>query len=63
LPGPADEAPVAEHDSMTQPEELLEIARSIIDSNRYMTLATADETGRAPKSKRVSRSSLISDCR
>jgi nitroimidazol reductase NimA-like FMN-containing flavoprotein (pyridoxamine 5'-phosphate oxidase superfamily) len=27
------------------PEELRTIARSIIDSNRYMTLATADETG------------------
>jgi len=30
---------------MTHPEELRTIARSIIDSNRYMTLATADETG------------------
>jgi nitroimidazol reductase NimA-like FMN-containing flavoprotein (pyridoxamine 5'-phosphate oxidase superfamily) len=30
---------------MTQPEGLETIARSIIDSNRYMTLATADETG------------------
>jgi nitroimidazol reductase NimA-like FMN-containing flavoprotein (pyridoxamine 5'-phosphate oxidase superfamily) len=30
---------------MTQPDELHTIARSIIDSNRYMTLATADETG------------------
>jgi nitroimidazol reductase NimA-like FMN-containing flavoprotein (pyridoxamine 5'-phosphate oxidase superfamily) len=30
---------------MTEPEELLPIARSIIDSNRYMTLATADESG------------------
>ena len=31
---------------MKRPEELLAIARSVIDSNRYMTLATADETGR-----------------
>lgn len=31
---------------MTQLEELVEIASSIIDSNRYMTLATSDETGR-----------------
>lgn len=30
---------------MTQPEELGTIARSIIDANRYMTLATADKTG------------------
>jgi hypothetical protein len=30
---------------MTHSEELRTIARSIIDSNRYMTLATADETG------------------
>jgi nitroimidazol reductase NimA-like FMN-containing flavoprotein (pyridoxamine 5'-phosphate oxidase superfamily) len=30
---------------MTQSEELGTIARSIIDANRYMTLATADETG------------------
>jgi hypothetical protein len=30
---------------MTTPEEVLAIAGSIIDSNRYMTLATADETG------------------
>jgi nitroimidazol reductase NimA-like FMN-containing flavoprotein (pyridoxamine 5'-phosphate oxidase superfamily) len=30
---------------MTHPDELRTIARSIIDSNRYMTLATADETG------------------
>jgi nitroimidazol reductase NimA-like FMN-containing flavoprotein (pyridoxamine 5'-phosphate oxidase superfamily) len=30
---------------MAQPDELRRIARSIIDSNRYMTLATADETG------------------
>ena len=30
---------------MTHQEELHTIARSIIDSNRYMTLATADETG------------------
>lgn len=30
---------------MKDPEELREIARSIIDSNRYMTIATADESG------------------
>jgi nitroimidazol reductase NimA-like FMN-containing flavoprotein (pyridoxamine 5'-phosphate oxidase superfamily) len=30
---------------LTNPGELRTIARSIIDSNRYMTLATADETG------------------
>jgi nitroimidazol reductase NimA-like FMN-containing flavoprotein (pyridoxamine 5'-phosphate oxidase superfamily) len=30
---------------MAQPDELRRIARSIIDSNRYMTLATSDETG------------------
>jgi nitroimidazol reductase NimA-like FMN-containing flavoprotein (pyridoxamine 5'-phosphate oxidase superfamily) len=30
---------------MTNSEELRTTARSIIDSNRYMTLATADETG------------------
>jgi nitroimidazol reductase NimA-like FMN-containing flavoprotein (pyridoxamine 5'-phosphate oxidase superfamily) len=30
---------------MTHQEELRTIARSIIDSNRYMTLATADESG------------------
>ena len=30
---------------MANPKELRAIARSIIDSNRYMTLATADETG------------------
>ena len=30
---------------MSHPEELRIIARSILDSNRYMTLATADETG------------------
>jgi nitroimidazol reductase NimA-like FMN-containing flavoprotein (pyridoxamine 5'-phosphate oxidase superfamily) len=30
---------------MTDPEELHTIAREIIDSNSYMTLGTADETG------------------
>jgi nitroimidazol reductase NimA-like FMN-containing flavoprotein (pyridoxamine 5'-phosphate oxidase superfamily) len=30
---------------MKHPEELRTIARWIIDSNRYMTIATADETG------------------
>jgi predicted pyridoxine 5'-phosphate oxidase superfamily flavin-nucleotide-binding protein len=27
-------------------DELIDVARSIVDSNRYMTLATADESGR-----------------
>ena len=30
---------------MTDPEEIRTIARSVIDSNRYMTLATADGNG------------------
>jgi nitroimidazol reductase NimA-like FMN-containing flavoprotein (pyridoxamine 5'-phosphate oxidase superfamily) len=30
---------------VTDPAELGAMARSIIDSNRYMTLATADESG------------------
>ena len=31
--------------SMKDPEELEAIARSIVDANRYMTLATSDEQG------------------
>jgi hypothetical protein len=31
---------------MNQQEDLGAIARGIIDSNRYMVLGTADETGR-----------------